>query len=124
VNLLAGYLGDDEPSIRPLPRRVRCQPTADAIFAHVGQNLRSTNASGALGSLTRQRPISGGIRGTDLRARENVCEAGGLTQGYRDRCPAVGHPMPLPPVHIGEPEEFEWLLAHPFSPVLHSTRVQ
>jgi hypothetical protein len=93
VNLLAGYLGDDEPSIRPLPRRVRCQPTADAIFAHVGQNLRSTNPSGALGSLTRQRPTSGGIPGIDLRARENACEAGGLTQEYRDRCPAVGHPM-------------------------------
>jgi hypothetical protein len=101
-----------------VPAHRRCN------FRPVGQNLRSTNPSGALGSLTRQRPISGGIPGIYLRARENACEADGLTQEYRDRCLAVGHPMRLPPVHIGELEEFEWLLAHPFSPVPRSTRVQ
>jgi acyl-CoA synthetase (AMP-forming)/AMP-acid ligase II len=80
-----GYLGDDGPSIRPLPRRVWCQPIADAIFAHVRRKPTLYQRIRRIKFINAPRTISGKIRRIDLRARENACEADGLTQEYRAR---------------------------------------
>jgi hypothetical protein len=89
------------------------------------ETLRPINASGAEFKNV-PKSISGKIRRIDLRARENACEAVGLTQEYRDRYRLVriGLSTPQrkkvalalgPALNITVPHDFGWLLAHPFS---------
>jgi acetyl-CoA synthetase len=59
--------------------------TADAIFAHAHRNLAPHQRIRRIEFMELPKTISGKIRRVDLRARENACKPGGLTDEYRDR---------------------------------------
>jgi acetyl-CoA synthetase len=58
---------------------------AIANFAHADRNVPLCQRIRRIEFMNLPKTISGKIRRVDLRARENACEADGLTQEYRDR---------------------------------------
>jgi acetyl-CoA synthetase len=58
--------------------------TADAIFAHVHQNLVPYQRIRRIEFMELPKTNAGKIRRVDLRGRENICATDDLANEYRD----------------------------------------